>query len=266
MQALHVSIPSEERWSEAYRGLREDVDSRLQSLSRELENEHQRAEVARAQEHDWTHQHLASMSRKFAFGLGTLGLVLLALSAANWWHSDAKFDSLAADVANQAKASTADHQGAPAAADSLGPDAAVDRLTATLQATQAENSRLAGRFFALQRPERIAAADDMRARVHRLEQAQFDLKRSAEESAKLAASLTARIDAVARTQQTTTGQKPPSAGREPPTRHLRRLRPGQPLLQTRLFGSLSAMAPRRLPNSRNRMRLQRRLTATTSFS
>jgi septal ring-binding cell division protein DamX len=212
LQALTVAIPSEERWSDAYRGLREDVDSRLQSLSRELENEHQRAEVARAQEHDWTHQHLASMSRKFAFGLGTLGLVLLALSAANWWHSDAKFDSVAAGLANQANARAPDHQGAPVAADVLGPDSAVDRLTATIQTTQAENSRLAKRLFALQTPERIAAADDMRARVQRLEQAQSDLQRSAEESAKLAASLTARIDAVTQTQQTPTGQNPASAG------------------------------------------------------
>jgi septal ring-binding cell division protein DamX len=214
LQALQVTIPVEDRWSEAYPGLREDVDSRWQSLSRELENEQQRAEVARAQEHEWTHQHLASMSRKFAFGLGTLGLVLLALSAANWWHSDAKFDSLSAGLANQANtnASAPDQQGAPAPADVLGSNSAVDRLTATLQATQAENSRLAERLFSVESPDRIAAADDMRARVHHLEQAQSDLKRSAEESAKLAASLTARIDAVARTQQTTTGQEPASAG------------------------------------------------------
>jgi septal ring-binding cell division protein DamX len=212
LQALTVAIPSEERWSEAHRGLREDVDSRLQSLSRELENEHQRAEAARAQQHDWTQQHLASMSRKFAFGLGTLGLILLALSAANWWHSDAKFDSVAAGLANQAKARAPDHQGAPVAADVLGTDSAVDRLTATIQTTQAENSRLAERLYALQTPERIAAADDMRARVQRLEQAQSDLQRSAKESAKLAASLSARIDTVGRTQQTAAGQEPAAAG------------------------------------------------------
>ncbi|MEJ2327335.1 MAG: hypothetical protein P8Y25_11185, partial [Chromatiaceae bacterium] len=212
LQGLKVSIPSEERWSEAYRGLREDVDSRLQSLSRELESAHQHAEAAGTQEHDWTRQRLLGISRKSAFGLGALGLIVLALSAANWWHSDAKFDSLSVRLANQTKADAVDHPRPLAPANAVGPDSAVDRLTATLRAAQAENSRLAERLFALKKPERIAASDDMRARIHRLEQTQSDLKRSAEENAKLAASLTARIDAVARTQPTAARPQPASEG------------------------------------------------------
>lgn len=212
LQGLKVSIPSEERWSEAYRGLREDVDSRLQSLSRELESAHQHAEAAGTQEHDWTRQRLLGISRKSTFGLGALGLIVLALSAANWWHSDAKFDSLSVRLANQTKADAVDHPRPLAPANAVGPDSAVDRLTATLRAAQAENSRLAERLFALQKPERIAASDDMRARIHRLEQTQSDLKQSADESAKLAASLTARIDAVARTQRTAARPQPASEG------------------------------------------------------
>jgi DamX protein len=216
IEALKVTIPSEERWSEAYRGLREDLGSRLQSLSGELETAQRRGDAALAREHAWTEQRLSGVSRKFGLAIGTLGLMLLALSAANWWHTDAKLASLSPGKSEGAKtnASTAAPQGPLAPTNAPGPDSALVRLTATLQAAQAENSRLADHLLALQKPDRVVAAADMPARVKRLEQTQSDLKRSAEESAKLAASLNARLDAVARNLPALPGQTTATASPE----------------------------------------------------
>ena len=212
MQALKAAIPDQEYWEETHRALRADVDQRLDTLAGDLAATQ---EQARHDEREWTERRLFGVTRKVGAGIGVLGLLALVLFAADWWRTDQRLEVVSARIAEGTTPKGA-AQGSVVTppVDTMGPDSALGRLTATLQLAQAQNDRLAERLVALQEAPPTAASAEVDTRIQRLEQTQTDLKRSAEESAQLAATLNARLEAVAKAQPAVSNQKPlPAADR-----------------------------------------------------
>jgi uncharacterized phage infection (PIP) family protein YhgE len=209
MQALKAAIPDQERWEETHRALRADVDQRLDTVAHDLAATQ---EQARHGEREWTERRLLGITRRVGAGLGVLGLLALVLFAADWWRTEQRFEVVSARIAEGTNAKGAARGSVVTPpVDTMGPDSVLGRLTATLQLAQAQNDRLAERLVALQEAPPTAAGAEVDTRIRRLEQTQTDLQRSAEQSAQLAATLNARLEAVAKAQPAAASQKPSAA-------------------------------------------------------